>query len=211
MLPGQLLTALDDAEQSAVTQMRQNLQRRLKSQEQGSAFVTLRELEDELHDPCGSISLEQFQKTAQEVLMAMILSTEGTRQCEMQLAYTSWNKEKDQGRLKEEHTKFKKYLERQGDDITRRREKVTVMEEATAQYLDGVMQRKSRMFWPERFMRDINMRVKKKLITNPTHSAPPKKQPEVWKHHSTRKLESLQREVSPPPEKTRGEPTFSSF
>eukprot|EP00746_Dinoflagellata_sp_MGD_P163813 gnl/MRDRNA2_/MRDRNA2_92052_c0_seq1.p1 gnl/MRDRNA2_/MRDRNA2_92052_c0~~gnl/MRDRNA2_/MRDRNA2_92052_c0_seq1.p1 ORF type:complete len:319 (-),score=63.08 gnl/MRDRNA2_/MRDRNA2_92052_c0_seq1:331-1287(-) len=199
MLPGQLLTAVDEAQQEAVRDLRQSLHDRLKNQTPGTDFITLKQLANELYNPSDGMSLEEFNEVAEGVLMAITLSSEGARRSDLQAAYTQWHKEKGQGRQKEERNKFAKYLERQENDITHRREKVIVVEEATAQFLDGVMQRKLRKFWPSSaFMREMNKRVRKKLGTNPPSSyvASIKN-----KHDSTRKLE----------QKTKQEPVFSAF
>lgn len=170
-IPGQLLAALEEgAEHVQLSQLRQKIRDRLMSQTPGYDFVTLKQLESELCNrnskggpPNDEIGLEQFHKVAQEELMALMLTLEGAKRQEIQLAYTQWHKEKDHRHQKEERTKFARYLQRQEEDIERRREKVIVVEEATGQYLDGIMQRKSRKFWPTSFMREMNMRVKKKL------------------------------------------------
>lgn len=159
MLPEQLLASISGDEQLEVSQLRKRVRSRLQKQAPGSAFITMKELEKGLHNP-SFISAEQFRRVAEEELMALAVALGG----EFQLAYTDWQKEKDQSRQNKQAAKFEKYLERQEADITRRREKVLVVEEATDQYLDGIMQRKAKRFWPTRaFMREMNMRVKKKL------------------------------------------------
>lgn len=131
----------------------------------GPGFVTLEEVERELYNNEDGISPERFHKVAEEELMALIATSEGMQRTQFQLAYTQWNREKTLSRQREERTHFKTYLQRQEDDIMRRKEKVTVVEEATGEYLDGIMKRKSRKFWPTScFFREMNMRVKKKLM-----------------------------------------------
>lgn len=153
--------------------------------------LTLEELEEEFHSKDDGISSDDFRKVAWEELMALTLTVQlAPLRKELERTYTEWHKKENTFRKKGEHARFEKYLEQQEDDILRRREKVVAVKEATGEWLDWIMERKARKFWPTScFFRDMNNRAQQRL--------------------SQRKLSAQKNGVRP--DKKTKEPAFSAF